>query len=286
LQSWSARLVPLAVALLLARASEGQVSRYEVVSATDGPGETTGRAVEAVCPEGKRLLGGGAAILGTLTGTALTASTPDGPDGSPDRWFAAARDDGADSWSLRARAVCGAIRGYAAMTSASDAGVFLGIGLTAPCPSPTLLGGGARISGVTLGASLTRIRFGTTALLADARDDGFDPWSLEATALCGDLDVELVTESDGPGVASTRSVAAVCPAGTVAIGGATAPVGNVRTDLHAFGPDGEGGAWTAVASTEDSNSWSLEVTAVCPEPQAALSALACAAGLLAVHARR
>lgn len=283
---WIPCLLPFVAALLVARPSAAQVRLHEVVSETDGPGMTTGRVVEAVCPEGSQLLGGGASVLGTLDGTALTASIPDGPRGAPDRWLAAARDDGAGSWSLRARAICGRIPGYAAMTSTADSGVFVGISLIAPCPSPTLLGGGARITGVTLGASLFRLRFASSSFVADARDDGVGVWGLDATSLCGDLDVERVTEIDGPSVASARSVAAVCPAGTVAIGGAASAQGNVRTDLQAMGPDGEGGVWQATSVAHDDGPWSLEVTAVCPEPRTALSSLVCVTGLLALDARR
>lgn len=88
-----------------ARGPEGSpgVSGVEIVEEeTEEDGEAV-KAVEASCPSGKRVLGGGATVEGEFTKVAIDWSAPEGNSA----WFAAAHEhEAAAGWALVVYAIC------------------------------------------------------------------------------------------------------------------------------------------------------------------------------------
>jgi len=80
------------------------VSGLEIVSNASGS-STFDKSAVAVCPSGKRVLGGGASTSGASGDVAVVASRPD----LPTSWVAQARevDDTNASWTVTAWAICG-----------------------------------------------------------------------------------------------------------------------------------------------------------------------------------
>lgn len=72
------------------------------------------KSADAVCPFGKQAVGGGAQIVGTTTGVAITRSMPgiSGPTNEARAWSVEAKAVGAEGnpWSVEAFAVCAELR--------------------------------------------------------------------------------------------------------------------------------------------------------------------------------
>ena len=87
--------------------SGGGVTGLEVVYESSGSGPAVSKAVEAICPSGKKASGGGHVIAGSGTTARVTVSTV-GQVPTPNSWYVEAKEptaSGAD-WTLIAYAVC------------------------------------------------------------------------------------------------------------------------------------------------------------------------------------
>jgi hypothetical protein len=80
------------------------VTGVELVEATSDYDFTTNKSAAATCPQGKKVVGGGAKTEG-VTGTVLTYSTS-----SADRtqWVARGRQTASGAWTVTATAICAA----------------------------------------------------------------------------------------------------------------------------------------------------------------------------------
>ena len=89
--------------------ASGGLSGYQVVTQifANSGGLASGFAK---CPVGKTIIGGGARVAGSVTGTSLDTSGPDfDSDGTlahPNEWFGVAFGPSSGSWSLRVDAIC------------------------------------------------------------------------------------------------------------------------------------------------------------------------------------
>jgi hypothetical protein len=190
----------------------------------------TTKTVPAVCPEGKRVLGGGARITGS-SHVFLTQLRPiHSSNGDRYEVTAIADETGVDgTWSLQAFAVCAdPIPGLQIVERRADepnSRDFQRVG--AFCPDDMVaLGGGGRIAGgdgqvhlYTVGSA------GGTGRDAFAREDstGFGRnWTLFAYAVCAPVDgvtVETASEATLSDSTEPKSVLAECPPGMRVIGG-------------------------------------------------------------------
>jgi hypothetical protein len=86
------------------------ISGYEVARARSPVDSVASKAVTASCPEGKHVIGGGGIVIPNNAPVALTVSTPVLGPPPADSWFVGAVELGelgyADSWELRATAIC------------------------------------------------------------------------------------------------------------------------------------------------------------------------------------
>jgi hypothetical protein len=84
-------------------------SGYQVITLTSASNSSSPKSLTAPCPAGKRVIGGGARIFGTVGGTAVWLSGPDGTPAAPTEWRAGAQEVGAGqpgNWGLRIDAFC------------------------------------------------------------------------------------------------------------------------------------------------------------------------------------
>ena len=134
------------------------VPDYEVVTQSTVSDSSSVKSITTECPAGKMVIGGGARIFGSISGTALTTSGPDGPTSQPTEWFATALEVAPNSgdWGLRADVFCATVPGYEVVTQSTGSDSSSAKSMTAECPAEKMvIGGGARIFGSISGTALT-----------------------------------------------------------------------------------------------------------------------------------
>ena len=89
-------------------ASGAGLSGYEVVTQLTASDSSSVKSITAECPAGKMVIGGGARIFGSISGTALTANGPEGSPSRPTEWFATALEvaPNSEDWGLRVDVFC------------------------------------------------------------------------------------------------------------------------------------------------------------------------------------
>ena len=261
-------------------ASGAGLSGYEVVTQSTGSDSSSLKSMTAECPAGKMVIGGGARIFGSISGTALTASGPDGPPDQPTKWFATALEvaPNSDNWGLRVDVFCATVPDYEVVTQLTGSDSSSVKSMTAECPpGKMVIGGGARIFGSISGTSLTASGpegppsepnewFATALEVAPNSQD----WGLRIDVFCANVsDYEVVTQSTGSDSDSVKSMTAACPAGKMVIGGGARIFGSISgTALTTSGPEGppsEPNEWfaTALEVAPNSQDWGLRIDVFC-----------------------
>jgi len=261
-------------------ASVAGLSGYEVVTQSTGSDSSSVKDMTAACPPGKMVIGGGARIFGSISGTALTTSGPEGPPDQPNEWFATALEvePNSDNWGLRVDVFCATVSDYEVVTESTGSDSNSVKSMTAACPpGKMVIGGGARIFGSISGTALTASGpegppdqptewFATALEVAPNNDD----WGLRVDVFCASVpDYEVVTESTGSDSSAVKDMTAVCPPGKMVIGGGARIFGSISgTALTTSGPEGppsEPTEWfaTALEVAPNNDDWGLRVDVFC-----------------------
>jgi len=261
-------------------ASVAGLSGYEVVTESTGSDSSSVKSVTAQCPPGKMVIGGGARIFGSISGTALTTSGPEGPPSEPTEWFATALEVAPNSqdWGLRVDVFCATVPDYEVITQSTGSDSSSVKSMTAACPpGKMVIGGGARIFGSISGTALTTngpegppsqpTEWFATALEVTPNNQD---WGLRVDVFCATVpDYEVVTQSTGSDSSSVKSMTAECPAGKMVIGGGARIFGSISgTALTTSGPEGppsQPAEWfaTALEVAPNSQDWGLRVDVFC-----------------------
>jgi hypothetical protein len=291
------------LALMTPQLGTAGVSDYEVVTDFTVSDSSGLKSLLVDCPAGKQLLGGGARIFGSINGTGLTASGPEGTPSAPTGWFGLATEVVASSsnWGLRIDAFCGIVPGYEVVTD-STASDSTGVkSLLVDCPAgKQLLGGGARIFGTIDGTALTTSGpegppaaptdwFGSaTEVVASSSN-----WGLRIDSFCANVTgYNVVTDLTNSDSGSVKSLFVNGP-GDFLVGGGSRIFGSIDgTALTTSGPEGPPAAPTdwfgsAIEDVATSANWGLRVDAIyVPEPSLAPILLAGIAMLSVAKMRR
>jgi hypothetical protein len=255
------------------------VSGLVVITATSAEtGSQSFKGVNAVCPAGKVILGGGADIVNGGHSVQMGGIVP-APLGLPaNSIWATANEDAAgtsNSWYIRAWAVCGSgVTGHQ-IVSAIDtppAGSTFASAFAA-CPAgKKVIGAGGRSAGkpsyvldtVDIQGDLSGVYVETIA--AESPTPGTAPVA-EAFAICVDPvpGQQLVSATTGF-TSSDKSLSVTCPSGTKVHGvggGMTGALGQAHIDQ--LSPNGSTGA--KIDAREDANgnsgTWMANLYAVC-----------------------
>ncbi len=266
-----------------------EVRDLEMVTQLSVPAGAFATVTEtATCPPGKTALGGGAAIIGAEDESFFHASqsTAGAP---PTGWTATAEAlAGAGTWSLRVDVLCGELPGLQAFDLVDSKSTASGSTVVS-CPfSKSPVSGGAeltedppdafpRLWGIGVDAS------GQTSV-AQAGDLDFSGvpegvnWLLSSSVTCSDVhDWVVVSDATPPGSYSSfspKQATAICPFGSVVIGGGARVVGDGRDSavLSVSRPQavvpGLPDRWLAIAHDtellfEDRGVWGVQATAIC-----------------------
>jgi hypothetical protein len=246
------------------------VGGLERVAATS-PTDSLEKDVEAACPAGKRLLGGGAEIIGGGGQVTLEEDLPIGI--SPTSAQAKGHEDanGTDgTWSVRAIAICAAAAERVVAQSPNDSEFFKTVNVA--CPSGMqVTGAGGDITGGGGQIVIDEITPGVAGSFFTAFEDetGFAGnwflrvYSICATPLLGDQRVFV----SSPTNSSDKSVTATCPTGTRLVGAGGEIAGTLgQVLLEEVVPD-PGLTSVRVTGVEDEtgtdDTWALFARAVC-----------------------
>jgi len=247
------------------------------------------KGANATCPPGKKVIGGGAEIIGGAGRVGLTSL---GSNVDNTTYSASAQEIGfagtTANWLVRAYAICANASAVPDLVqiegppSASDSREFKQA--FADCPTgKKLVGLGATVLPVNNGAvALFQVvpRFsslrGVTVGAAEVDGGTTKSWGVRAEALCVNqssaIDVELISKIDSSGSAASVSRNLSCPPGKKVIGGGVsvldAPTGRVvanriqpRVDL--LSSISIGASETALGTTAN---WKLVSNALCATP--------------------
>lgn len=199
------------------------VRGLERVAATSAPDSAAAKHVDAPCPAGKTLTGGGGTMNSadarvrldsviTMSSSTQFAQTGalEGPGGN------------SGDWSVSAFAICAASASVVSVASPRAADPFKIV--PARCPDGTRLTGlGGQITGAAGAAWLRWLRPNaglTAAEVLGATHGSPPPWALTAHAICRTAATgsSLATATGPPDPAPAKSVTATCPAGTRVLG--------------------------------------------------------------------
>lgn len=282
-RSLARALVLLAVAagLLVPAAASAAVPGLErVISKSSANDSTEPKTVQAECPPGKVVLGGGAEIRGAGSGGQVLMDDQ-APNASRTAFVATAFED-ADgtnlSWAVRAHAICAdRLPGYDVFENNTGFGSPVFVNVASFCEDDTrLLGTGARLNGSAGEVSMNRIMAASTNLTGtsvqateflDAGSARF--WLAEAVAICADPPpgLELV-ERDGAPSSRNKSISARCPAGKRLLGaGGRVRGGEQHVALDVIPQSAASGDRVTVTGVEsqegDEDDWFLTAHAIC-----------------------
>jgi len=258
------------------------VGGYEQV-VVESPASSASKTVTATCPAGKQVVGAGG-FAGQeggpvpLEGQVLLDGVVPTADLRGVRAEGVEDETGfADSWTVRAAAVCatpppGLVR--VAATSAVDSAAK---GVTVACPTGTkVLGAGGETNDGERQVLLRAVRpdnvLKAVNVLAVEDGNGFTgDWSVTAYAICAPAPagLELVTAQTPPGSSDTEAIAA-CPAGkrVIAAGGEIVN-GSGQVAMDFLVPSPFEASEVIVHGSEDetgfSGNWSVIAKAVCAD---------------------
>ena len=260
------------------------VDDYEIVSEVSVSSSGSPKTVEATCPLGTALLGGGTATLGEDDGVSLITSEPLVDAGEVVGWQSSAREmiPNAGDWEVRSSAICGNVPGLERVTNASPLTSASPKDVEVFCPAGKL----AISGGFDLDGSTTDVALYTSAPILD--DESNEPigwsvtafevfptdglWSVDVQVLCADLDVVVTRGSSGPSNERPRSLTMYCPGRTLPLGGGSSLILSVSDWIASSGPSLSSSAWMARYDRDaaDTGESLLSAMVVCPEPDHAL----------------
>jgi hypothetical protein len=253
-----------------ASAAVTHLQRYHAES----PSNSLNKAVTASCPAGKRVLGGGAELLGGESQVALNDVRPNGELTSVTAVALEDQTGYAGSWSLRAYALCATPPPGLKRIPATSPTNSSNKTVTATCPAgKRLLGAGADISGGGSEVVVQDIRVdsltGVTAQGVEDQDGTASDWLVHAYAICSNpvhlLDRVVATSPSNS--LKAKGVTATCPAGKRVVG-AGGEVGGIegQVALNDLRPsDPLDGVTAHAAEDEDgtASNWLVRAFAIC-----------------------
>jgi hypothetical protein len=260
-------------------ASAATLPAAEVVSVVTPFDSTANKSIAAVCPPGKRVIGGGGRVSGGqhVVLTRLEPVSTSGPTGR-DSYVVAASEDQAGftgTWALQAYAICAdPLPGLQIVSAISAAGSEPFQGVSASCPAGKLaVGAGGRINSgggqVALSTQAEGSSFSTRTTAAGMEDpDGFaGTWSVTAFAVCvtptSVLDLRIVKVQSASDATNIKSAVALCPAGKRVTGGTA--FSSVPGVVQSVAPDGNRLQIQGIARNDSvvGGVWDLTVVALC-----------------------
>lgn len=167
----------------------GVVAGYQIVAASTSLEPFTQRMVEAQCPVGKQLLGGGGRVTGasdTIRFSYLIDLPADGA--TPERWAAHAWENAPspDEWGLRVEAICGFLPGRQVVSDHDEFALTTSRDFEVTCPAGlAATGGGVEgIGGET--TLMTSAPYGPGSWGGAVRYEGApqEPWGMAMTVIC------------------------------------------------------------------------------------------------------
>jgi hypothetical protein len=225
-----------------AELTAGKLTGVVIRTATSRQNSSSSNEVQAVCPAGTRVLGGGGKLNGTngagpRGGAMLVTSMPHKASvNGPDSWLVMGRERSSGfsgSWSVTATVVCGAqpagyqiVRrfGDTELDRPSGGGAFTNDAV-APCPSGTkVLGMGAELlfaDGRTSIKAILPTAAGTSATAIGVLQAGFSaPLQMQAVAICATAPEgwQVVSSTSATQKKAFITQSASCPAGKRPIG--------------------------------------------------------------------
>jgi hypothetical protein len=232
------------------------------------------KTIEAKCPAGQRVLGGGVRV-NAGTHVLVTREEPISA-ASGDSYLVSAEEDAigtTTTWALQAYAICSnPIPGLRLVAAVSPTRSDNFASVTAECPAGTnLLGAGGRIldgqGRIGLDTDVLGGAFnphGATASGSEGLTNFPGNWSVIAFGVCATVstfgDVQLVKNQTVSDPSTPKQVVATCPAGMTVTGGAglanipgaiaSVNVDALRTRIQAIGTvndTGAVGAWNLIA---------------------------------------
>lgn len=242
------------------------------------------KSLTVTCPGGRVAISGGAEITGASAGVVLTSSGPDGAPTAPSQWFGMAQVRGptAGAWGLTVNGLCASpavaqlIQVVTVTQSPSPGATF--VDAIATCPAGTsVISGGVRIYGSVDETQLTASgpegtnRWYGVGLIPVNSGAGMrvDVFCLSSRLWTSKF--SQITQIVSP-VAGFAADAAVCPAGTYALGGGARIAGPVDgTALQSINPDPLGLpplSWSTSAAEVGvaQPGWLLRTDAFCLRP--------------------
>jgi hypothetical protein len=223
-----AAVAGLVVAQASTAPSAQAVSGLTRVTKLSASSSTTTKQLAAVCPAGKRVLGGGAEIVNGQGQVVLQRLQPR-RTATDDRFAVSAREDGsgyANAWRLRAYAICAdPLPGQQIIASTATVSSDAQQSLVGICPTGQReVGFGGRINNGAGQVRLTDLYdfFGppSSLLIVGAREDsdGYaGQWSLSSYTICADESATtgfVLAGAISPANSQNKSVTVTCPAGT------------------------------------------------------------------------
>jgi hypothetical protein len=218
----------VAVQVLAASPGAQAVSGLTRVTKVSASNSTTTKQVAAVCPAGKRVLGGGAEIVNGQGQVVLQQLQPR-RTATDDRFAVSAREDGSgypNAWRLRAFAICAdPLPGQQIIASTAPPTSDGQQSLVGVCPTGQReVGFGGRINNGAGQVRLTDLYdfFGppSSLLIVGARENpgGYaGQWSLSSYIICADESATngfVLAGAVSPASSQNKSVTVTCPAGT------------------------------------------------------------------------
>jgi hypothetical protein len=238
------------------------------------PNNSVGKSVTVSCPAGQRVVDAGGYITGAgPDDIALDDVTPNAGAVGSVTASAYETDGTGANWRVHAVAECanplpGQVRVF--NTSPNNSA---NKSVTVTCPAGTnVIGVGLQTDRGLGDVIIDRVapNAGLTSVTVAGREDGAlaRNWDIIAYAVCANVLPGQVGVAASPPANSANKVRpAICPAGTVAIGGGGEAVGaGGRVLLRELLPAGN--AMVAVADEEDpfAGNWTLITTAICARP--------------------
>jgi hypothetical protein len=204
----------------------------------DTASNSSNKSVTASCPSGKRVVGAGAELGGTLGQVVLGSLRPDATLSSVTVQGREDENGTANSWSARASAICAPPLPGLERVSAASPSNSSNKGVTATCSAgKRLLGAGAEIEGggghvspndIIPGETLKGV---TVQGLEDENGTAAN-WRARAYAICAApvAGIQRVAATSSTSSSSTKQVSANCPVGKQVVG-AGAELGGGRGEV-------------------------------------------------------
>ncbi|MEU8004358.1 hypothetical protein AB0B66_24650 [Catellatospora sp. NPDC049111] len=221
----AAAAVALAAATGLAQTgapAEAAVPGLQIVTTASAGGSGSPKSVTATCPAGKRVVGAGFYLDGAAAQVVLDDLIP--AAGAVTATGYEDQDGTAESWWIRAYAVCAdPVPGLEIVTAVSAPG-SAARSTTAACPTgKRALGGGATVTGGLGQVVIDAMMPATTTVTAAAYEDSDGTtatWTLTAYAICAPAlpGLALPTVTSPPTTGFQQGASPACPAGTAALG--------------------------------------------------------------------